>query len=149
MDKSIIIEKLREREAELKAAGILRLSVFGSVARGDATAQSDVDLMGDFDRAKNLTVFDMAGLEVRLADILGTPVDLADRRMLKAPVRAKAERKPFLPFKSPSTSLRDIWDAIGLIVEFTLGMDLEAFQQDAKTVVSQACSHTFYLLNHW
>jgi predicted nucleotidyltransferase len=98
MDKSIIIEKLREREAELKAAGILRLSVFGSVARGDATAQSDVDLMGDFDRAKNLTVFDMAGLEVRLADILGTPVDLADRRMLKAPVRAKAEREAVLAF---------------------------------------------------
>jgi uncharacterized protein len=76
----------------------VRLSVFGSVARGDATAQSDVDLMGDFDRAKNLTVFDMAGLEVRLADILGTPVDLADRRMLKAPVRAKAEREAVLAF---------------------------------------------------
>jgi uncharacterized protein len=98
VDKSIIIEKLREHEAELKAAGIVRLSVFGSVARGDATAQSDVDLMGDFDRAKNLTVFDMAGLEVRLADILGTPVDLADRRMLKAPVRAKAEREAVLAF---------------------------------------------------
>jgi hypothetical protein len=98
MDKSIIIEKLREHEAELKAAGIVRLSVFGSVARGDATAHSDVDLMGDFDRAKNFTVFDMAGLEVRLADILGTPVDLADRRMLKAPVRAKAEREAVLAF---------------------------------------------------
>jgi uncharacterized protein len=98
VDKSVIIEKLREHEAELKAARIVRLSVFGSVARGDATAQSDVDLMGDFDRAKNLTVFDMAGLEVRLADILGTPVDLADRRMLKAPVRAKAEREAVLAF---------------------------------------------------
>ena len=41
-----------------------------------------------------------------------------------------------MPFKSPSTSLRDIWDAIGLIEEFTLGMDLEAFQQDAKTVAA-------------
>ena len=98
MDKSLIIAKLREHEAELKAAGIVRLSVFGSVARGDATAQSDVDLMGDFDRAKELTIFDMAGLEVRLADILGTPVDLADRRMLKEPVRARAEREAVLAF---------------------------------------------------
>jgi predicted nucleotidyltransferase len=81
MDKYIIIEKLLEHEAELKAAGIVRLSIFGSVARGDATAQSDVDLMGDFDRAQDLTVFDMAGLEVRLADILGILVDLADRRI--------------------------------------------------------------------
>jgi uncharacterized protein len=98
MDKSLIIAKLREHEAELKAAGIVRLAVFGSVARGDATAQSDVDLMGDFDRAKDLTIFDMAGLEVRLADILGTPVDLADRRMLKETVRARAEREAVLAF---------------------------------------------------
>jgi predicted nucleotidyltransferase len=28
----------------------MRLSLFGSVARGEATAQSDIDLMGDFDR---------------------------------------------------------------------------------------------------
>jgi len=37
MDKSIIIAKLREHEPELKAAGIVRLSLFGSVARGDQT----------------------------------------------------------------------------------------------------------------
>jgi predicted nucleotidyltransferase len=98
MDKSVIIEKLREHEAELRAAGIVRLSIFGSVARGDATEQSDVDLMGDFDRANDLTVFDMAGLEVRLANILGAPVDLADRRMLKAPVRSRAEREAVLAF---------------------------------------------------
>lgn len=41
-----------------------------------------------------------------------------------------------MPFKSPSTSLRDISDAIGMIEEFTLGMDLEAFRQDAKTVAA-------------
>jgi predicted nucleotidyltransferase len=35
MDKSTIIAKLREHEPELKAAGIVRLSLFGSVARGD------------------------------------------------------------------------------------------------------------------
>jgi len=54
--------------------------------------------MGDFDRAKDLTIFDMAGLEVRLADILGTPVDLADRRMPKETVRARAEREAVLAF---------------------------------------------------
>jgi predicted nucleotidyltransferase len=63
-DTSVIIEKLREHEVELKAAGIVVLSVFGSVARGDATAQSDVDLMGDFDQDKDLSVFDLAGLKI-------------------------------------------------------------------------------------
>jgi|ERR1700691_820021 len=98
MDKSTVIAKLREHEPELKAAGIVRLSLFGSVAREEATAQSDVDLMGDFDRERGLTLFDMAGLEVRLAEILETRVDLSDRHMLKEPVRLRAERESVLAF---------------------------------------------------
>ena len=98
MDKSTVIAKLREHEPELKAAGIVRLSLFGSIARGEATTESDVDLMGDFDRAKGLTLFDMAGLEMRLAEILETRVDLSDRHMLKEPVRVRAEREAVLAF---------------------------------------------------
>jgi predicted nucleotidyltransferase/predicted HTH domain antitoxin len=98
IDKFTIIAKLREHEAELKAAGIVRLALFGSVARGDAAVRSDVDLMGDFDRARGLTLFDMAGLEVRLGEILETRVDLSDRRMLKKPVRLRAEREAVLAF---------------------------------------------------
>jgi hypothetical protein len=98
MDRSTVIAKLREHEAELKDAGIVRLSLFGSVARGEATPESDIDLMGDFDRAKHLTLFDLAGLEVRLGEILETRVDLSDRHMLKEPVRVRAEREAVLAF---------------------------------------------------
>src|SRR5579863_1391252 len=98
MDRSTIIAKLREHEAELKDAGILRRSLFGSVARGEATPESDVDLMGDLDRAKRLTIFDLAGLELRLGEILETRVDLSDRHMLKEPVRTRAEREGVLAF---------------------------------------------------
>lgn len=98
MDKSTVIAKLREHEPELKAASIMRLSLFGSVAHGDATAQSDIDLMGDFDRAKGLTLFDLAGLEVRLGEILETRVDLSDRHMLKEPVRVRAEQEAVVAF---------------------------------------------------
>jgi len=98
MDRSTVIAKLREHEAELKDAGIVRLSLFGSVSRGEATPESDIDLMGDFDRAKHLTLFDLAGLEVRLGEILETRVDLSDRHMLKEPVRTRAEREAVLAF---------------------------------------------------
>jgi predicted nucleotidyltransferase len=98
MDREQVIATLRAHERELKSAGIVRLSLFGSVARGEASEPSDIDLMGDFDRAKGLTLFDMAGLEVRLADILGTRVELCDRRMLKEPVRVRAEREAVLAF---------------------------------------------------
>jgi hypothetical protein len=60
MDKGSVIETLRRHEPELKAAGIVHLRLFGSVARGEESPQSDVDLMADFDRSKCLTLFDMA-----------------------------------------------------------------------------------------
>ena len=41
-----------------------------------------------------------------------------------------------MSFREPSLSLRDISDAIGMIEDFTSGMDFEAFKQDAKTVAA-------------
>jgi predicted nucleotidyltransferase len=98
MDKEQVLARLRAHKQELKNAGIVSLALFGSVARGTATEQSDIDLIGDFDGAKHLTLFDLAGLEVRLTDILGARVELADRRMLKDPVRVRAEREAVLAF---------------------------------------------------
>jgi len=98
MNRRSVIAKLRRHETELKAAGIVHLRLHGSVARGDMHSDSDIDLIGDFDRARHLTLVDMAGLEHKLADILGVRVDLSDRRMLKQPVRAKAEREAVLAF---------------------------------------------------
>ena len=48
MDRSKVLAGLRAHEPELRAAGILRLSLFGSVARNEAGVQSDVDLLADF-----------------------------------------------------------------------------------------------------
>jgi len=45
-----VIRMLKAHEAELKAAGIVRLSVFGSAARGDNSPESDVDLLAGFDK---------------------------------------------------------------------------------------------------
>ncbi|MCI0364048.1 MAG: nucleotidyltransferase domain-containing protein [Phycisphaerales bacterium] len=54
MNKDEVIKRLRAHEPELKAAGIVRLAVFGSVARGDNSPESDVDLLADFDKTKRL-----------------------------------------------------------------------------------------------
>jgi hypothetical protein len=45
MRKADVIATLRAHEAELRSAGVQLLSVFGSVARGDATDASDVDVV--------------------------------------------------------------------------------------------------------
>jgi predicted nucleotidyltransferase len=93
-----VVARLREHRQELERAGIVRLAIFGSVARGEYTPQSDVDLMGDFDHAKRLNLFDMVGLELRLTEIVGTRVELSDRKMLKPPVKLVAEREAVLAF---------------------------------------------------
>lgn len=49
MDKGSVIQTLRMYEPELRAAGIVHLRLFGSVARGESYAGSDIDLMADFD----------------------------------------------------------------------------------------------------
>ncbi|MGA2807470.1 MAG: nucleotidyltransferase domain-containing protein [Terracidiphilus sp.] len=93
MDKDSVIQMLRLHEPDLKAAGIVHLRLFGSVARGDESAQSDIDLMADLDRSKRLTVFNLAHLENRLSDLLGVKADLAVFDSMKERVRARAIRE--------------------------------------------------------
>ena len=98
MERDRVIAKLREHEAELKGIGIAHLSLFGSKARGDDSAQSDVDLMAEFDAEKKFSLLDMVSMENRLADILNLPVDLAPARSLKDGVRERAIRETVLAF---------------------------------------------------
>jgi predicted nucleotidyltransferase len=93
MEKGLVLEMLRLHEPELRAAGILHLRLFGSVARGESSVQSDIDLMADFDRSKRRTLVTMARLENRLSDILGAKVDLAHVGSMREAVRARAVRE--------------------------------------------------------
>ena len=55
-----VIAALRTHEAELRSAGIRRLSLFGSVARGDGEAANDVDLAAEFDPNARMDLFRLA-----------------------------------------------------------------------------------------
>jgi len=48
MDREHVIAILRRHEPQLKAAGVVHLSLFGSTARGDRRADSDIDLLAVF-----------------------------------------------------------------------------------------------------
>lgn len=98
MDRETVVAKLRDHEAELKSSGVLSLRLFGSVARGETTPDSDVDLMARFDKARCRTLFDYAGVEGRLAEILNVHVDLAPEDMMHEPVKTEAEREAVLVF---------------------------------------------------
>ncbi|HEV2895897.1 MAG TPA: nucleotidyltransferase family protein [Actinomycetota bacterium] len=85
IQRTSVRELLRERRAELLAAAALRgasnLRVFGSAARGDDGAESDVDFLVDFEASRSLV--DVAGLILDLQEILGIPVDLVEASTLR------------------------------------------------------------------
>ncbi|HEY0419348.1 MAG TPA: nucleotidyltransferase domain-containing protein [Acetobacteraceae bacterium] len=87
-----VIATLRAHEAELRAAGIRRLSLFGSVARGDAEAGSDVDLAAELDPEARIGLFALAALERRLTELVGRPVELLPEPVEMPRLRANLER---------------------------------------------------------
>ena len=87
-----VIDILRMHEAELRRAGIRHLSLFGSVARGDAEIDSDVDLVAELDPAARIGMFALGALERRLAELIGRPVDLLPEPIEKLRLRASIDR---------------------------------------------------------
>ena len=78
----------RERKRLLAAAqshGARNIRVFGSVARGDARPDSDIDLLVEF--ATGRTLLDLAGFQNDASDILGQDVDVATLEILRKEFR--------------------------------------------------------------
>ena len=68
------------------------MSLFGSVARNQATPDSDLDVMIDIDESVVRDVYDYAGVIGYINDLFPVKVDVANREMLKPYVRPSAER---------------------------------------------------------
>ncbi len=79
-----------KREDILRVAskrGASNIRVFGSVARGEADAKSDIDLLVDLEPGRSL--FDLGGLLMDLQDLLGYKVDVVTERGLRERFRAR------------------------------------------------------------
>jgi len=85
--------RLRRRRQDVISAaaahGVSGLRVFGSVARGEDRADSDVDLLVDL--PEHMSLFGLARLQAELESIVGARVDLVPSRDLKPDVRPYAE----------------------------------------------------------
>jgi uncharacterized protein len=91
MNRDKVIATLRHHEPELRAAGVVRLSVFGSTARGDRRPDSDIDLLAVFDETRRISLLDVAGIEIQLSEMLGQTVDLIEEGTLKPRVQRSVE----------------------------------------------------------
>jgi len=98
MIREPIIAALRAHEPELKAAGVVRLSLFGSAARNTARPDSDIDLLAAFDDARRLSLLDVIRIENHIADLLNHPVDLIEEGTLRPRVRRNVHREAVRAF---------------------------------------------------
>jgi predicted nucleotidyltransferase/DNA-binding XRE family transcriptional regulator len=87
--------RLRQRRKAVSEAAANRrarnVRVFGSVARGDTTADSDVDLLVDLDPGVGL--LELIGLERELGELLGVEVDVVSADTLKPRMRDRVLRE--------------------------------------------------------
>src|SRR5271167_1817360 len=104
MDKGQILAALRAHEAELRASGVEELSIFGSAARGDATDESDVDVLVGFGAAAANEGFAyfarLEALGQRLQEIRGRgrPVDVVAEPVRRPQLRRHIESDSMLVF---------------------------------------------------
>ncbi len=92
MKRNEVLRILREQSVSLAEHNhVASLSLFGSVARDEAQAGSDVDLLVEFKRPVGL--FEFIELQQRLETILGCKVDLGTPRSLKPRIKEQVLRE--------------------------------------------------------
>ena len=87
MELAILRQKLRPLSIE---TGIDRLGVFGSVARGEDTDSSDIDVIARF--RQPIGLIELIGIELRMKELLGRPVDLGTEASLHPLIKVQVQK---------------------------------------------------------
>ncbi len=88
MDIAVLIEKNKKEIRAIAAKhGARNIRIFGSVARGEARPDSDVDFLVDMEPGR--TLLDLGGLLMELRDLLGLDVDVVTAHGLKPRIRER------------------------------------------------------------
>jgi uncharacterized protein len=83
MNKRDAIEILRRHQAALRARGVVHAVLFGSVARGEAGPQSDLDIMIELAPDASLDIFAYVELKNFIVGLFPGPVDVVNKDALK------------------------------------------------------------------
>jgi predicted nucleotidyltransferase len=82
-----VLQTLRTHESELRLLGVSHAAVFGSVARGEAIADSDIDVLVELDEDRSMGIFEYARLKLYINELLAGAGDVVNRRTLKPLLR--------------------------------------------------------------
>ena len=80
--------------------GVLFLALFGSAARGEMHADSDVDVVMDLKAGSRTGLFEQVRMTDELQALFGRPVDLVTRGSLKPRVRASVDREAVVLYEA-------------------------------------------------
>ena len=83
-----VLDTLRAHEAALRQLGVAHAAVFGSVARGEAGTESDIDVLVDLDENRPMGIFEYARTKLYIDELLEGSSDVVNRRTLKPLLRA-------------------------------------------------------------
>ncbi len=90
MDRDDVISVLRQHRNELQRHGVAHAALFGSLARGEADAESDIDILIDLDPERPIGVFDYVGLKQYIESLFDERVDVVSREGIKSFAKAGA-----------------------------------------------------------
>lgn len=91
MGRDDVIKQLKANLDRLSEFKVKSLSIFGSVARGEARPDSDVDFLVEFEGPATFSQY--MGLKLLLEDLLGCPVDLVTRKGVRPELASYIERE--------------------------------------------------------
>jgi predicted nucleotidyltransferase len=83
-----VLQLLRQNRVVLEKAGIRHAEIFGSVARGEDTPNSDVDILVDLDPKLVDDLFAYSRVQRMLQNLVGRPVDIARKGRPRSPEMA-------------------------------------------------------------
>lgn len=97
MDLKSAINILKSHRDALREKGVVSMSIIGSVARGESTPQSDIDIVARIEN-ETFSVLDRAQLVIDLEDWLGADVDFVREPTSKPYLQAEIDRDRILAF---------------------------------------------------
>jgi uncharacterized protein len=87
-----VIAKLRRLRPELERRGVAHASLFGSLARGEDTETSDIDIAVVLRAGARVSGYDFEGIELFLNEQLGHKVDLVKEPTERPYLQAEIDR---------------------------------------------------------
>ena len=82
-----VLHTLRSHQDTLRLLGVSHAAVFGSVARGEARADSDIDVRVELDPQRPIGIFEYARLKLYIGELLNGASDVVNRGTLKPLLR--------------------------------------------------------------